>query len=127
MSLSCSTVFFQFPCKVLALIFCSLSFSFTLWSAGIGNTSILQILCCCFFFFFFFFLCRLLGGLVVWTRLSDSFVSQSPRGVWVSHSPGRILGCVNTTCPYGQISISCTFPVEHLALPVVSSLIFFLC
>ena len=33
--------------------------------------------------------CWLLYVLVVWTRLGDTFVSQNPRGVCVSHSPGQ--------------------------------------
>ena len=41
--------------------------------------------------------------LVVWPRLDDLFVSQNPRGVFASHSPGHILGCTYTICSYGQI------------------------
>ena len=32
------------------------------------------------------------------------------RELCASHSAVRILGCVNTTCSYSQISISCTIP-----------------
>ena len=37
--------------------------------------------------------CWLLLGLVVWPRLGDPVVSQNPKWVRVSHSPGQILGC----------------------------------
>ena len=79
----------------------SLSFSFTLWSAGSAKSITRQVLC------FFFLLSQ---GLVDWMRLGDPFVSQNPRDVCASHSPGQILGCVYTICLHGQISISCTIP-----------------
>ena len=50
----------------------------------------------------------LLLGLVFWPRLGDLFLSQNPRGVFESHSPGQILGCAYIICSYGQILISCT-------------------
>ena len=73
-----------------------LSFSSTLWSVGKAKSTFRQVL-------FFFFLFWLLQGLVVWSRLGDRFVFQNPREVCVSHSSGRILGCVYTICSYGQI------------------------
>ena len=43
-------------------------------------------------------------------RLGDPFVSQNPRGICGSHSPGQILGCAYTIYLYGQTSISGTIP-----------------
>ena len=56
-----------------------------------------------YFLFLLFLLCFPSGslGLVVWPRSEDLFVS---------HSPGQILGSAYTTCSYGQISISYTIP-----------------
>ena len=51
------------------------------------------------------FLLLLLYGLVVWLRLGDPFVCQNPRRICLSHFPGEILGCANTFCSYGQITI----------------------
>ena len=62
------------------------------------------------FSFYFLFFILLALGLVVWPRLDNLFVSQNPRELCLSHSPGQILGCAYTTCLYGQISISCTIP-----------------
>ena len=56
-------------------------------------------------------------GLVVWPRLGDPFVSPNPRELCSSHSPGRIPGCVYTTCLYGQIWISCTIQSVSLFPP----------
>ena len=42
-------------------------------------------------------------GLVVWPRLGNLFLSQNPRGVWASFSPGQILDCAYTISLYGQI------------------------
>ena len=58
----------------------------------------------------FSFSCWLLLGLVVWPRLGDPFVSQTPRGVYASHSPEQILGCGYTIYLYGKFWISCTIP-----------------
>ena len=49
-------------------------------------------------------------GLIIWPRLSDPFVSQNPRGVCASDSPGLILGCAYTICSYEQISFSYPIP-----------------
>ena len=63
--------FFQFSYKGLF----SLSFSFTLLSAGSGYSTIRQVLFCR----------RLSLGLVVWPRLHDPIVSKNPREFCVSH------------------------------------------
>ena len=52
---------------------------------------------------FSFFFCWLSQGLVIWLGLSDLFVSQNPRKLCTSDSPGQILGWAYTTCSYGQI------------------------
>ena len=68
----------------------SLSFNFTLWSAGQQSPQ-----------FGKFSSCWLSLGLVVWSRLVDAFVSQNPRGVYASHFPivhipfvRRLVGCL---------------------------------
>ena len=66
----------------------SLSFDFTLWSAGMAKCSIRDIL----------FFCP-----VVWPRLDELLIFQNHREVCLSHSLGQILGCAYTTCSYGQI------------------------
>ena len=63
------------------------------------------------------FFCWLSLGLVVWPRLCDLFVSQNPREVYASHSPGWIPSCSYTTCLYGQISILCTYYYYHYFAP----------
>ena len=68
------------------------------------------------------FFCWLSLGLVVWPRFGDPFVSQSPRGVCASHSPGQILGCAFVV----KFKFLAKFPVDHLGHPVVSSLLLFL-
>ena len=50
-----------------------------------------------------FFCCWQSIDLVVWSRLGDTFVSQNPQELRVSHSPGRIPGCAYSTWLYGQI------------------------
>ena len=71
----------------------SLSFIFTLWSAGTVRSTIQLVLS------LFFFL-RLSLGLVVWPRLDDPFVSQNPWEICASHSPGQIMSCAYTTYYY---------------------------
>ena len=78
----------------------SLSFSFTLWSAGTAKFTIRQVL----------FFCGLSLGLVVWPKLGDRFESQNPREVCASHFLERILSCAYTTCSYGQTQTSYTIP-----------------
>ena len=113
----CITVTFMFHSffsslarsKYLSLF--SLSFSYTLWSAGIAKSTIRQglslslslslslflslspLFCCC---------CLLTLGPVVCPRLDDLFVSQNAQN-FLSYFPGQILGCAYTICSYGQI------------------------
>ena len=94
------------------------SFSFILWSARTAKSITLQIL---------FFFCWLLWGGVFWPRLGNPSVYQSPIGVYVCYFLGKLLDCAYTICSYGQISILAHLPVNHLAHPVVSSLILLLC
>ena len=84
-------------------LFLSLAFFFnyfTQWSAGTAKSTIRQVVffCCCWLFL----------DLVVWQRLCDPFVSQNPRGVCASHSPGQILDGAYGIYSYGQISVSLT-------------------
>ena len=65
--------------------------------------------------------------MVFWPGLGDLFVCQRPIGVYVYNFLRQVLGCAYSICWYGQISISCTSPSDHLARPVVSSLIFLEC
>ena len=101
--------FFNSWARSRYLFFFSFSFNFTLWSAVTAKSTIQHVLGFFLFLFLFFrgFL-LLLQGLIVWPRLWDPFVFQSPIGVCVCHSPGPILGCANTICSYGQTLISCT-------------------
>ena len=112
--------FFNSLARSRYLSFFSHSFSFILWSAGTAKSTILQILFFCFFvlfcfvFFFCCFFCWLWLGLVFWPKLGDPSVCQSPKGVYVCHFLWQMLGCAYTICSYGQISISCTFPIGSL-------------
>ena len=92
--------FFNSLARSRYLSFFSYSFSFILWSAGTAKSTNLQIL----------FFCWLLLGLIFWLRLVDLSVCQSPKGVYVCHSLGQMLGCAYTICLYGQFWISCTSP-----------------
>ena len=80
------------------LSFFSLSFNFTLWSAGTVKSRIRHVI-----FFIDFF-----KGLVIWSRIDDPFVYQNPRGVCTSHFLWQILGCPYNIRLQGQTSISCT-------------------
>ena len=87
LSPSCSIVFFSNSlARSRYLSFFSHSYSFILWSARTAKSTILQI-----------------QGLVLWPRLGDSFVCQSPIRVYVCHSLGQMLGYAYTICSYGQI------------------------
>ena len=90
--------FFYSLARSRYLSFFSFSFNFILWSAGTAKSTILQICFFFFFLFFFFFFLLILKGLVVWPILGDSFVSQNPVEVYVSHSPGQMVGCAYTIC-----------------------------
>ena len=72
-----------------------------------------------FFSLFFFFFFWLLQGLVVWPRLSDPFVHLILQYIfWVVHIPfDRMV----------KFQFLVQFPVDHIAKPVVSSLILFFC
>ena len=78
--------FFSSLLKFTYLSLFSLSLIFTLWSARMAKLV--------------FFCCWLSLGLVVWLRLGDPFISQNPREVCASYSPGIILGCTYTICSY---------------------------
>ena len=107
--------FFNSLARSRYLSFFSLSFNFTLWSAGTAKSTILQVLLYCW----------LLKGMIVWSRLGDPFVSQKLRGICASHFPGQLLGCANIICLYGQISISCTIPSGLLLLFLLLLLLVF--
>ena len=93
--------FFSSPARSRYLSLFSLYFNFTLWSAGTSKSTILQVLL--FFSFLFFFFFFVVDYNLVWPRLGNPFVSQNPRGVCVSRSPGHMLDCAYTICSYGQI------------------------
>ena len=98
------------------LSFFSHSFSFILWSAGTAKSTILHVL----------FFCWLLSSLVLWPRLRDPYICRSPIGVYVCHFLGHVLGCAYTICMV-KFKFLAHLPVDHLADPFVSSLIFLLC
>ena len=100
-SLSCSKVFFQFPCKVEVII---ILFTFFQFHSVVSRDNKVHYSASYLFF------CWLLLGLVVLPGLGDPFVCQNFRGVCVSHFPRQKQGCAYTICLYGQISISCTIP-----------------
>ena len=104
------SAFFQFASKVEVLI---LLFTFFQVYAVVSLDSKVHN----FASFLFFFFLLLLQGLVVWPRIGDPFVSQNPKGVCASHSPGHILGCAYTICLHGQVSISCTIPSGSFCPP----------
>ena len=89
--------FFSSLARSRYLSFVSHSFSFILWSAGTAKSTILQVL------FFCCFCCWLVLGLVLWLRLGDPCVCQSPTGVYVCYFLGQVLGRVYIICSYGQI------------------------
>ena len=93
-------VFFSSLARSKYLSFFSISFRFTLWSAGTAKSTKRQVP----------FFCRLSQGLVVLPILGCPLVSQNPRDFRVSHSLGRIPACVYTVYSHGQILISCTIP-----------------
>ena len=93
-----------------------ISFNFTLCSTRTAKFTNRQFL----FTFCFFSLSQ---GLVVWPRLGDLFVSQNTGEVYVSYSPGRILGCAYTIYWYGQNEISFQIPCRSPTPPSKLSLI----
>ena len=102
-------------------LFFSYSFSFILWSAGTAKSTILQILS--FFFFFFFFFWWLFSSLVFWPRLSDPFVCQSRIGIFQDIYWVVLIPFVRMA----KFQFLAHLPMDHLAHPIVSSLIFLLC
>ena len=84
--------FFNSLVRSRYLSFFSYTFSFIMWSAGIGKPTILLIL---LGFFFVFFL-LLLWGLVFWPRLGDPCICQSPIGVYVCYFLELLLSCAYT-------------------------------
>ena len=93
----------------------SLSFNFTLWSAGTAKSAIWQVLCFCW----------LSLSLVVWPIFSDLFLSQNPRELWASHSPGQRLILQVVHRPLVLIvkfKFLAQFSVDHFPHPVVSNL-----
>ena len=106
-------IFFQFPNMVQVLILLFTLFQFysmvSRYSKVHHSASFLLLS--------LLLLVVVVVGLVVWLRLGDPFVSQNPKGVYASHFPGEILGCVYTICSYGQISISYTIPNGSSWLP----------
>ena len=96
----------------------SLSFSFTLCSAGTAKSTIRQIL---LFFFFFCCCCWQSLGLVVWPWLDEPFVYQNPEKYYSSHLLWRILGYTYIVCIV-KFQLLAQFPVDHVAHSVVSSL-----
>ena len=119
--------FFQFSRKVQVLIFFSLSFSFTPWSAGQQNPLFRKFSFFLFFsflFFFFFFVIITRSGRLTEIRCSIG-ISKSQRSLCVSFSKTDSGFCIYHLFVW-QFSISCTVPVDHLVYPIVSSLILLL-
>ena len=85
--------FFNSLARSRYLSFFSLSFHFTLWTAGTAKFTVRQVL----------FSCWLLLSLVVWLRFDDPFLSQNLGGVCASHFPVQILGCAYNFSSHGQI------------------------
>ena len=108
--LSFSTVFFN---SLARSSYFSFFFAFFQYDSVVSRDRKVHILASTLF-------CRLLLSLVVWMILSDPFASQDLRGVFLSHSPVQILGCLNTIYSYGQISISCP-----ITLPTQSCLVLY--
>ena len=102
--------FFQFSSKVEVLIFLFAFFQFSSvfsrdrkvhYSAG--SLYVCVCVCVCVCACVCVCVCWLSRGLIVWPRLGNPFLSQNPRNVCASHSPGQILGCAYTICLHGQI------------------------
>ena len=122
-SLSCFTVFWipeQGPSTYLSFRFIAILFCGQpgRQSPQFGKISLSP--------FFFFFFCLLWLGLVVRPRLGDLFVYQNPRGVCASHFPGRFWVVHILFVRMVKFQYIAQFPVDHLAHPVMSSLLLFL-
>ena len=94
--------------------FFSLSFNFTLWYPPPPGQQSPQ--------FGKFAFCWLFQGLIVWLGLGNLFVSQNPKEVYASHSPGQIPGCAYTIWLYGQISMMRPHFWSSVEYGVISSL-----
>ena len=73
-----------------------------------------------------FFFCWLLLGLVLWPILGDPCVCQSPVGVYMCYFLGKVLGWYGQIVGMVKFKFFAHFPVDHLAHPILSSLIFLL-
>ena len=89
-------VFLKFPEKVQILI---LLFTFFQFYSVVNRYSKVHNFANSLFFFLF----CLLWGLVFWPTLGDPFEYQNSIEICVCHSPGQMLGCAYTICPYSQI------------------------
>ena len=103
-----SNSFFNSLARFRYLSFFSLSYNFTLRSAGTAKSTIRRVL----------FFCWLLLGLVIRPILNDLSVSQTPWWVFASRSP--VVRMV-------KFKFLAQFHVDQLSHPVVSCLILFLC
>ena len=65
---------------------------------------------------------KVLFFLLINIRLTDPFVSQSPREFYVFYFPGEILVSTYTINQMGQISVSCTIP-QWISFPIQSYLL----
>ena len=83
----CSIVFFQFSGKVQILIFLFTFLQIQPVVRKNGKDNYLAV--------FLLFFSWLSLDLVIWPRLDDSFVSQSPREFCATHFPEQILGWVS--------------------------------
>ena len=114
--------FFNCLARAKYLSLFSNSFNFTLWSAGTAKSTILLVLS----FFFFFFL------LII---IKSSRLAEIRWSVCMSKSCKSLCVIVENRCwvvliPFVHVfklQFFALFPVDHLAHPVVPSLILFLC
>ena len=108
--------FFNPQAKSRYLSFFSLSFNFSLRSAGQQSLKFSKF-SPFFFFFFFFFLLIIIWSDRLGANFSDPFGSQNCREFCAAHFPGRFLGRAYTICSYGQILISRTILNGSPCLP----------
>ena len=113
--------FFNSLARSRYLPFFSHSFSFILLSAGTAKSTILQILP----FFFFFLLIIIRSGLLGEIRWSVC-MSKTHRSLCVSFSRTGAVFVHTPLVGMVKSKFLAHFPVDHLAHPVVSSLVLFL-
>ena len=91
------------------LSFFSLSFKFTLWSAGTAKFTIMQVLFFCYY--------------NIWSSSRDLVIRLYFKipGVYVSHSPGKIVGCTCIICSHRQTSVSWTIDLDTQSCQVLYS------